>query len=183
MALETEITGLTGLQADVTAKGTQGVSGLSVQSLKDSGRSQRAIYIDSFQIAATAETLLTASYSTDNAIATTGTSYSVTTGKTFRVQSISACLHSTTGNVTNVTAIVRLRCALGTALVTSPIQLIIPLGGIAAANQAGTPTVIEIPDGWEFVSGSGIGITVSCPGYVVTTAAPLLSFVLRGYEY
>lgn len=174
---------VTGEFASVTEKGTQGSFGLSTQDLKDSGRSQRVIYIDSFQIAATAETLLTASYSTDNAAPTTGTSYNVTAGKTFVMQSISAALHSTTGNTTNVTAILRLRCAVGAAIVSSPIQLILPLLGTAAVNQTGGASVITFPDGWEFDALSGIAVTIACPGYVSTTAAPLLSLTITGYEY
>lgn len=167
-----------------TAKATQGAFGLATQDLKDAGRSQRTIYIDAFQIAATAETLLTASYSTDNAAVTTGASYSVTTAKRLRIQNITAALTTTTGNTTAVDAIVRIRVNnAGAAIITSPIQHIIPISGVAAVNAASPLVNIDFPDGWEFVAGAGIGITVACPGYVVTTAAPLLTVTIRAYEY
>ena len=168
----------------LAVKATQGAYGLCTQDLKDSGRSQRVIFLDSFQVAATAETIMTCSYSTDNAAVTTGTSYNVTAGKRLRIQGISAVVHSITGNTTSVTPIVRIRVNnSGAGIVSSPIQHIIPLPGVTGANQAGVPINIDFPDGWEHVASAGIAVTIACPGYVVTTAAPQVSLVIRGYEY
>jgi hypothetical protein len=170
--------------AAATAKATQGANGVPTQDLKDAGRSARTIFLDSFAVAATAETLMTMSYSTDNGTATTGTSYNVTAGKRLRIQQILVSLHTIAGNTTAVTVIVRVRVNNGGAgIVTSPIQMVVPVQGVAAANQAGIPVDIPIPDGWEFVAGAGIAVTVACPGFVATTAAPKVDISITAYEY
>jgi hypothetical protein len=176
------------LQATVThlplSKGVQGANGVTTQDLKDAGRSLRTITLDSFAVAATTETLNTMSFSTDNGTLTTGTSYTVTAGKRFRVQALSLSLHTIAGNTTAVTVLVRMRVNnAGAAIVTSPLQLIIPIASIAAANQSSGPDIIPIPDGWEFVAGAGIGFTTTCPGFVATAAAPKVDITLIGYEY
>lgn len=166
------------------AKGTQGSTGLAVQDLKDSGRSARTITLDSFAVAATAETLMTMSYSTDNGTLTTGTSYTVTAGKRLRIQVFSAGLHTIAGNTTAVNVIVRVRVNnAGAATLTSPVQLVVPIQGVAAANQAGMPVLLDFPDGWEFVAGAGIGVTVACAGFVATTAAPKVDITATAFEY
>lgn len=165
-------------------KATQGATGFSVQDLKDAGRSARNILLDSFAVAAITETLNTMSYSTDNGTLTTGTSYTVTTAKRLRIQAVSVGLHTIAGNTTAVTVIVRIRVNnAGAATVTSPVQMVIPLAGIAAANQNADTVVIAIPDGWEFVAGAGIGVTTTCVGFVATTAAPKVDISIIGYEY
>ena len=168
----------------VITKGTQGTSGVTTQDLKDSGRSARNIILDSYSVVGTAETLMTMSYSADNGTLTTGTSYNVTVGKRFRIQSISAGLHTITGNTTAINVIVRIRANnVGVGIVTSPVQLVIPVQGTASTNQAITPVQIAIPDGWEFVAGAGIAVTTSCSGFVATTAAPKVDITIIGYEY
>lgn len=165
-------------------KATQGATGFSVQDLKDAGRSARNILLDSFAVAAATETLNTMSYSTDNGTLTTGTSYTVTTAKRLRIQAVSVGLHTITGNTTAVAVIVRIRVNnAGAATVTSPVQMVIPLAGIAAANQNADTVVIAIPGGWEFVAGAGIGVTTTCAGFVSTTAAPKVDISIIGYEY
>lgn len=165
-------------------KATQGTVGFAVQDLKDSGRSNKNIFLDSFAVAATTETLMTMSVSTDNAAATTGTSYNVTAGKRFRIQSVFATLHTITGNTTAVNVIIRLRTtAGGTAILTSPLQAILALSGVASANGASVPIFMDIPDGWELASGVGIGVTVASAGFVATTAAPKVDISIIGYEY
>lgn len=165
-------------------KGTQGSTGITTQDLKDSGRSARTITLDSFAVAATAETLMTMSYSTDNGTLTTGTSYPVTTAKRLRLQCISVGLHTIAGNTTAVNVIVRVRVNnAGTGIVTSPVQMVVPVQGIAAANQAGMPVLLDFPDGWEFVAGAGISVTVQCAGFIATTAAPKVDITIIGYEY
>jgi hypothetical protein len=165
-------------------KGTQGTTGVTVQDLKDAGRSARNIILDSFAVAATAETLMSMSVSTDNAAPVAATSYSVTAGKRLRVQQITASLHTIAGNTTAVNVIVRIRVNnAGAAIVSSPIQFVLPIQGVAAANQAGLSVNIPIPDGWELVAGAGLGVTVACSGFVATTAAPKVDIAITGYEY
>jgi hypothetical protein len=165
-------------------KGTQPAVGFAVQDLKDSGRSNKNIFLDSFAVAAAAETLMTMSVSTDNAAPTTGTSYNVTAGKRFRIQSVTAALHTITGNTTAVNVIVRLRTLVGgTAILTSPIQSVLVIPGVATVNGASTPVTVAIPDGWELASAVGLAVTVACAGFVTTTAAPKVDISIIGYEY
>ena len=178
----TKIIGTVGQQA--ITKGTQGANGVTTQDLKDAGRSLRSITLDSFAVAATTETLNTVSISADMATPTTGTQYTVTAGKRFRLQNITASVHTITGNTVMVNVIVRIRAIVsGSLLVTSPLQAIIAIPGVAAANSAGQPAVLDFPDGMEFPAGAGFGITTTCPGFVATTAAPKVDITMIGYEY
>lgn len=165
-------------------KGTQGTTGVTTQDLKDAGRSSRTITLDSFAVAATAETLITMSYSSDNGTLTTGSSYTVTAGKRFRIQSIIASTHTITGNTTIANVIVRIRVNnAGAALISSPVQFIQPIYGTASVNQSAIHSAISIQDGWEFVGGAGIAVTIACSGFVATTAAPKVDITIIGYEY
>jgi hypothetical protein len=165
-------------------KGTQGATGFTTQDLKDAGRSSRTITLDAFAVSATGETLNTMSYSADNATPTTGTSYAVTAGKRFRCQKIIVSQHTITGNTTAVSVIVRMRVNnAGAAVVSSPVQLVVAVPGVAGANGAGAPVFIDFPDGREFVAGAGIGFTTTCAGFVTTTSAPNVNITLTGYEY
>lgn len=165
-------------------KATQGTTGVTTQDLKDAGRVSKNITLDSFAVASTAETLNTTSLSSDNGTVTTGTSQAVTAAKRFRMQQISAFIHTITGNTTAVNVIVRVRVNNGgVAIVSSPVQFVFAIQGVAAANQAGIPVVINIPDGYELVAGAGIGVTTTCSGFVTTTAAPKVDISITGYEY
>lgn len=164
-------------------KGSQGVTGVSTQDLKDSGRSIRTMVVDTFNIAATTETLLTLSYSSDNATPTSGSSYIVTAGKRLRIQNMLLGLDTVTGNTTAANVVLRIRAAAGAAAtVTSPVQLIIAISGVGAANSASVETA-TFPDGWEFAAGTGIAFTATCAGFLATTAAPKVLITVIGYEY
>lgn len=164
-------------------KGTQGSAGVTTQDLKDSGRSIRTMVLDTFSITATTETLLTMSYSSDNAASTTGSSYTVTTGKRLRIQQMLLGLDTTTGNTAAANVVIRVRAAAGAAAtLTSPLQLILAVAGVGAANSASVETA-SFPDGWEFASGTGVGFTATCAGFVATTAAPKVLITVIGYEY
>ena len=165
-------------------KSVQGTTGVTTQDLKDAGRSSRTITLDSFNVAAVAETLMTMSFSSDNGTLTTGSSYTVTAGKRFRLQSILVSSHTITGNTTIAGCIVRVRVNnAGAALISSPVQFIQTIYGTASVNQSSINAAILIPDGWEFPSGAGIAFTVSCAGFVATTAAPKVNITAIGYEY
>lgn len=164
-------------------KGTQGATGVMTQDLKDAGRSARTMTLDSFAIAAVAETIMTMSYSSDNGTLTTGTSYQVTAGKRLRMQQMTLALHTIAGNTTAASIIIRVRAlAAGTALVTSPVQAIFSLPGVASINMGSTMS-IPFPDGWEFVAATGIAITATCAGFTSLTAAPKLDIAITAYEY
>ena len=172
-----------GTAQQMTTKGSQPLYALPVQQMHNSGRSARTIFLDTFAVAATTETLNTMSTSTDNGTVTTGTSFNVTAGKRFRIQAMNVGLHTITGNTTAAAVIVRIRANnAGTALVSSPIQLVVPIPGVAGVNAASNVQV-AIPDGWEFVGGAGIGVTTTCASFVTTTAAPKVDISIIGFEY
>ena len=185
VALTAETTKVIGtVNPPAITKATQGANGFTTQDLKDAGRSARTITLDSFAVAATTETLNTMSYSTDNATLTTGTSYTVTSGKRFRVQQITASLSTVAGNTTAVGVIVRVRVNNGgAAAVSSPMQAVLTIQGQANLNVMSLVSHVSFPDGWEFVAGAGIGVTTTCPGFVATTAAPKVNITITGYEY
>lgn len=165
-------------------KAVQGASGITTQDLKDSGRTARNINLETFAVAVTTEALMTLSFSTDNGTVTTGTTFAVTAGKRYRLQSINATLQTTAGNTTAVSVTVRIRANnAGAAIITSPLQLITTLSGVASASNAALPVNILFPDGWEFVGGANLAITLTCGGFVATTAAPRVSLTITGYEY
>ena len=184
MALVVSLSPNSPVPLPVLTKGTQGNNGVTTQDLKDAGRSLRTITMDTFAIASTLETLNSLSISADSATPTTGTQYTVTAGKRFRVQQITSSLDTTTGNTVAASVIVRLRSIVsGTLLVTSPLQMIYVLPGIASVNGATQPVTLPIPDGMEFVALNGIGVTTACAGFVLTTAAPKVNLTITGYEY
>ena len=167
------------------AKGVQGVSGVTTQDLKDAGRVAKIINNDSVTIGSTSETSVSFNVSTDNGAQSFVSAYTVTAGKRLRIQQISATLYTISGNTTAAAVALRLRGSPSgtTASSTSPVQLPFSLPGVAAANAAGTPVNIPIPDGWEFGPGSSFAITATCAGYVATTAAPRIYLSIIGYEY
>ena len=76
------------------------------------------------------------SYSSDNGTLTTGTSYTVTTAKRFRLQQITATLHTIAGNTTAAAVIIRVRINnAGAALITSPVEFVFAIPGVAAATS------------------------------------------------
>ena len=166
------------------AKGTQGATGVTTQPLRDAGRSAKAITLDGYVVAATTEVLVPFNTSTDNGTPASATSYTVSAGKRLRLQQLLATIHTIGGNTTASNVIIRLRAiATAPALVGSPLQLILVIPGIAAAGNASSTVMLDIPDGWELPAGAGLGITVTCGGYVATTAAPKVDLSLLGYEY
>ena len=179
-----QITTLTPLST-ATAKGTQGANGLAVQDLKDSGRAAVLITLDAFSVATTAETLVTLTWSLDGAAMATGTSYNVTAGKRLRIQSITFTVSTVGGNTTAATVTARFRVnAGGAAVLASPLQMLILTAGTGSANSVANSFVQPvIPDGWELPGSAGLGVTITIPGYVVTTAAPRVNMTIVAYEY
>jgi hypothetical protein len=117
-----------------------------------------------------------------NAGATTAaTSYTVTTGKTLRIQLliVTGVLLGTTVAASRI----NLRATSGTVGTSSPVMASLRIGntsvGTQAANYGLPPTFVEFQDGLEFTAGMQIGISA-----VATTAAMhSLDISLIGYEY
>lgn len=168
-----------------TIPSSQNLSGVTqVIGVKDMGRSSRNFTLDGYQTVQVAEILNTVNVSADGAAPVGATSYTVTAGKRLRLKSILATLLSVAGNTTPVTVIVRIRMVpVAPALIASPVQIVFALPGIAVANSASDPVMLSLPDGFEIPAGAGIGVTTTCPGYVVTTAAPIVTLSMMGFEF
>jgi hypothetical protein len=159
-------------------KGTQGASGYTVQNLKDAGRASIAITAEAVAGSAS-EAIITHTISRGGAATSTGTSYNVTVGKTFRLTAIVVAFIATT--TTANTSRFRLRVnATGAALVTSPLQFSFRLGWESAtfiANEA-EAICIPIPDGFEVPGGGGLAIT-----HQEAAANGTLDVSLIGFEF
>jgi ubiquinone biosynthesis protein UbiJ len=160
-------------------KGTQGSTGITTQDLKDAGRSQVLLAWDLMAGTAAVESTLTNfTFGTKAGAALTGaTSYTVTSGKTLRIQSIALTLIE---NATTCIGRFRIRQAASAIANTSPPIFDYVLGspaGTAAAKQ-GTSVVIPIPDGLEVAGGQQITFTWFSD---VNTCQMSMSIV--GYEY
>lgn len=153
----------------INVKGTQGARGMAVQELKDAGRTYVTLVLD--QIAAPASEALQTMTINKAGATSSATSYTVTAGKTLRIQHMS-CTVTAPGAIAD--AKLRLRTAT-TVLVTSPI--LIALYGQGLKN---TSVVVDpvIPDGLEIAAGQQVGMSAISPltGGIVTST-------LIGYEY
>lgn len=142
-------------------------------------RTQRTLYSQSFA-SVTSEVLLNLSQVLNFATATTGTTWTVTSGKVFRVQSI--YLTNRLSAATHNWVRVNLRAvASGTVAATSPIIATVSLPtvpiGTAAANY-GQSIVQAFPDGLELPSGASFGLS-----HIGAAATGANDVVVVGYEY
>lgn len=107
----------------------------------------------------------------------------VTTGKTFRVTSFCASYIAT---ATAGHAMVRLRAnTAGLVTIGSPIYRVLQVGaGTPATGNSSTGSqVAAIPDGLEFPTGTGVGISVQGFNGATAAAVGLVVAELSGYEY
>lgn len=162
----------------LTPKGTQPPFAYGVQNLKDSGRTRIAITADAVTPAAS-ETAITFVKDVAGTSTTGQTVYTVTTGKTLRLQLFYASLKQSSTTV--VAARVRLREASSGCTTTSPIIATCDLATpatTAVANTGGASCSISVSDGYELPS-----TFTMCLTGVATSAAGTVSVTLLGFEY
>ena len=164
--------------ANVSAKGIQGSNFLAVQDAKDSGRSKVILTLTK-TTSITTEALVTLTQKKGDATTTTGTSYTVTSGKTLHIQSMLLSATLTTAGITAVAARLREGAASGGAVsVTSDIISELEVScNIAAIGVSGQST-ITFPDGLEITGGQNIGISE-----LATTTDLAVTIVIVGFEY
>jgi hypothetical protein len=167
-----------GIVADVSPKSTQGAEFLAVQQPKDSGRSKVILTLTK-TTSITTEALVTLTQKKGDSTTTTGTSYTVTTGKTLRLQSL---LLSATLTVAGITAVaIRLRegaASGGAVSVTSDIIAELEVSANVATIGVSGQQILTFPDGLELAGGQVIGISE-----LATTVDAAVTIVLVGYEY
>jgi len=157
----------------VAAKGTQPATLVGVQDAKDSGRTFVCITIDRAAGIA-AEALATMTINKGGTV-TTGTSYTVTTGKTLRLQVLKASVRASTTTI--VSGRIRLRTA-ASVLATSPILALLEIASNGAIAEDINVDDISFPDGIEVAAAQQIGIS-----HVESTATGTVSVTLVGFEY
>ncbi len=158
--------------ASVTAKGTQGSEALAVQSLKDSGRTYLVFFIDAVT-GITTEALATMTINNGGSTSS-ATSYTVTSGKTLRLQQITVAVQETNSTVQH--SKIRVRSA-GTVSASSPVIYGTQIATGGATNQVGNSTA-AFPDGMEIAAGQQIGIS-----HIEGTTSSTVTVTLMGYEY
>lgn len=158
-------------------KSTQGATGFSVQPLSDAGRSRIGFTADRVAPAAT-DTLVTFTKDVAGTATTAQTTYTVTTGKIFRIQAI------TIGVVASTTTAVAIRVAIrentgGTCIATStPAVMLYSATPAAVAAEGSDGEALAIPDGLEFPAGDSI-----CISAIASTATGTLTVSVIGFEY
>lgn len=166
-------------------KGVQGANGLTTQDLKDSGRVNVCWTLSRTAAASIAEALLTLTESRDGAAVTTFSSKIITSGKRFRITSltVSAEAGGTTPAISRCTLRLRVNTA-GAVLITSPLQWVTTLSTPASAKSV-VNFFQDFPDGMEFL-GDGtkqIAFTWESPDWVTTTNIPAMTLTIFGFEY
>lgn len=162
--------------ASVRAKGLQGSLALTVQNYKDSGRIYIVFTVDAIALVST-EALATMSINKAG-MASSSTSYTVTAGKTLRLQSFSIAI-ITTGGLSNVRGRVR-GVPSGSVTVSSPLLCALACSNPTTAGSASAGNDREnFPDGLELPGGTQIGISQIAAGSLTGT----FTATLVGYEY
>lgn len=157
-------------------KSTQGTTGFSTQDLKDAGR-----VVKIFQVSAvagvTTEAMVTLTPLSDFTAGSTGTSFTVTSGKRLRLQTLVATVRATT--TTAVGAVVRLRISASGAVTTGTV-VAASVGiyeSVAVANNSFSNWV-PLPDGLELSGTMQLGIS-----QLASATSASLDIQLIGFEY
>lgn len=186
-------------QAGVTAKGTQGTYGLSVQDLKDSGRSTICWTLDQFAPASASETMLTVTQSINGAATTTNAGYTLgngTNGRYLWISSLHLAYEIAGSAVATFRPIyVALRFASGGSISTSsPLvgRFAACCGGVVVAPSpatqvgGGEANNFTFADGLIFGPSDGtkqIGFSAIAPGWVTATTIAKLTMTCIAFEY
>lgn len=161
----------TRLLPNALTKGTQGSVGFAVQEYKDAGRSLRSYQLS--ETLATSEGLRTTSRSIGGATVSTGSSWTVTSAKTCRIQSLAVTMTHTAVNFYKVF----LRISDTGAVTTSS-----PFAACAVvqnqATQGGGTALVNFPDGLELSGSMQFGIST-----IGAVAAGTGTVNLITYEY
>lgn len=156
-------------------KGTQGSTGVSTQDLKDAGRNRVLITADRVT-PATSETAITFTKDVGGTATTAQTSYTVTTGKTLRVQALVFTVQPTSTTAVEGRVMLREGASCGTS---STAAVAVDVGSAAAVANTGVgPAFVTVPDGLEFPAA-----TVLCLTGISTSASATFTVSLVGYEY
>ena len=162
-----------------TNRGIQPLTG-TVTVLQAPGRSTKALNA-AFTSTAVAETAIMFQVSSAaGALSVAANFYTVTAGKTLRIQSVNAAMRTagTLPAATNVTLRIKVggnqqgmgfQVATGTAAISTSVDF--------------TTLPSTFADGLEYPAGSVLSFTLAVPGWVAVTNTPILDLSLFGFEY
>jgi hypothetical protein len=154
-------------------KGTQGSNGYTVQSLKDAGRN-RVILSGISQASTTTETLFTFQKDLGGTITASQTLYTVTSGKTFNLQTIRSSTRYATFSATPTAATITFR--LRQTSVTGALEMQKVMVGVSSMSN--TVDYFAPPDGLQFPAS-----TVLCFSILGSDTSQLFDLEVIGYEY
>lgn len=158
-------------------KATQGATGFSTQDLKDAGRNYVILYAQ-LLTGVTTEALATFTKNVAGTTTTGQTAYTISSGKTFRIQALSVAILNTTTVANSCTYNVR---AAASVAASSPIVASCGCSSVGAVSGQHGFATLPIPDGMELAGNGTLQIGVSHLENVTT--ASISSFTLIGYEY
>ena len=169
--------------AGTTAKNVQATAALATQDQNDTGRTSIVLYANAIASGTTGtETAITLTLSSGVSATTTGTSFVLTSGKTFRIESI---ILASRGHATATAQITTFNLRLNTSgavtTTTTPVLFAVATATPATA-LAWDRCSIDIPEGYE-IAGNGsvnIGLTAAA---TFTTNAPTWFATITGYYY
>jgi hypothetical protein len=160
-------------------KGTQGAAGFSVQALKDAGRSYLTLTATA-AAGVTSETLLSTSQNKAGTVTASVTSYTVTSGKTLRIQGITLSVRAGAAAVPFARLTLRSNTAGATTAASAVLYQIPEVFGISATIGVGGQIAIDIPDGLEIAGNGTVSIGLSHLDQATTN---VINATLVGYEY
>lgn len=174
--LSTAITGTATVTLGYALK-AGGQAQIQVQELKDSGRTYVTLRA-SLLTGVTTEALATFTKNVNGTDTTGQTAYTITNGKTFRIQALSVQIADSTTVANNCIYNVRVAPAVSA---TSPIVMSCAASAPVAVATAKGFANLSVADGIDIAGNGSIQIGVSHLENVTT--ASISSFVLTGYEY
>lgn len=178
-AQKTQVVNGSGVVVDVSAKNTQGANFVAMQAAKDTGRT-KVVLTATKATGVTTEALMTMTIKKGTATTTTSTAYTVTSGKTLRIETVFLGMTNvTTAAVTNVA--IRLRegaSSGGSVSATSDIIGELEAGNSVATLQTNGQAWMMISEGMEILSAQQIGVS-----QLAQSTNCQLTVVIIGYEY
>src|SRR5277367_1551128 len=148
--------------------------------MKDSGRTYVTLSATAAAGVITTEAMLSMSQNKGGTVTAAQTSYTITSGKTFRVQNLSISVRAAAAAVPFARLALRSNTA-GATVATSSIVVQCPeVFGISATSGVGGQMTMDFPDGLEITCNGTVSIGLSHLDQATTN---ILNVTLTGYEY
>lgn len=169
------------MQAAIT-KGTQGTNGVTTQDMKDAGRAVKMMF-SAFVSTALAETAINFQVSTaGGAPSVAAASYTMTAGKTLRIQTIVAQMRA--GGSAPAASLATFKIKVGGNQQGQAFMVACPTT-VAAGPSAfvGMLSGLNFPDGWELAAGAVLSFTLTLSAWTAAVNTPTVDLTVIGYEY